>query len=139
MDKDLMLSGENQLAFSHEQLIKPLVSEIHLFDTYVANTSLNHDKEAVDKLAPGVELTLRREVNKFEENAIAVVDSNGVKLGYIPEKDTVIFARLMDAGKLLVAKVTKVEKRGRGKYSAGDSGAEYSYCLISVGIYLKDY
>ena len=44
MDKDLMLSGENQLAFSHEQLIKPLVSEIHLFDTYVANTSLNHDR-----------------------------------------------------------------------------------------------
>lgn len=32
------------------------------------------------------------------------------KLSYIPEKDNVIFSRLLDAGKLLKAKVNSVEK-----------------------------
>lgn len=139
MDKDLILRDEAQLAFSHEQLIRPLVSEIHLFDTYIAGTSSNHDRASIDALAQGTELALVREVNKFEENAIAVKNGDGVKLGYIPEKDTVIFARLMDAGKNLIARVTKVEKRGSGRYNTGDDKAGYSYCLISVGIYLKDY
>lgn len=48
------------------------------------------------------------------------------KLGYVPEKDNIVFARLMDAGKLLIAKITKIEKRG-------------SFTQISIGIYLVDF
>lgn len=48
------------------------------------------------------------------------------KLGYVPEKDNVIFARLMDAGKLLLAKIKDVEKKG-------------SFTKISIGIYLEDF
>ena len=48
------------------------------------------------------------------------------KLGYVPEKDNQIFARLMDAGKLLKAKITKIDKKG-------------SFYQISIGIYLVDF
>ncbi|MFR0795755.1 MAG: HIRAN domain-containing protein [Oscillospiraceae bacterium] len=37
---------------------------------------------------------------------------DGVKIGYVPKQDNVIFARLMDAGKLLFGKITSKEKKG---------------------------
>ena len=48
------------------------------------------------------------------------------KLGYVPEKDNIIFARLMDAGKLLIERISKITKRG-------------SFTQISIGIYLVDF
>ena len=33
------------------------------------------------------------------------------KLGYVPEKDNIVFARLMDEGKLLVGRITSISKR----------------------------
>ena len=42
--------------------------------------------------------------------AILVLDEEGRKLGYIPEKDNLVFARLMDAGKYLTAKMTDIDK-----------------------------
>ena len=55
-----------------------------------------------------------------------VITETKKKLGYVPEKDNLVFARLMDAGKLLVAKITKIQKRG-------------SFNQISIGIYLVDF
>ena len=74
----------------------------------------------------GDELTLQREDNRFDSNAILILDAQKRKLGYVPEKDNIIFARLMDAGKLLKAQITKIEKKG-------------NYTRISVGIYLVDF
>ena len=51
-------------------------------------------------------LTLHREENKFDSNAILILNEDKKKLGYVPEKDNIVFARLMDAGKLLKAKIT---------------------------------
>ena len=73
-----------------------------------------------------IKVTLRREENKFDDKAIMVLDDRKRKLGYIPEKDNLIFSRLMDAGKLLIGKVTDVEKQG-------------SFTKIAIGIYLVDY
>ncbi len=39
--------------------------------------------------------------------------TDGVKIGYVPRQDNVIFARLMDAGKLLFGKITEKEKKGK--------------------------
>ena len=39
---------------------------------------------------------------------------DGVKIGYIPQKDNIIFARLMDAGKLLLEKLRKKKRREIG-------------------------
>lgn len=107
-------------------IIKPLIKEIHLFDSYIAGTTHLDDKSVLDAIAIGDMLTLQRENNKFDSNAILILNSEKKKLGYVPEKDNIIFARLMDAGKLLKAKITKIDQKG-------------SFKQISVGIYLVDF
>ena len=107
-------------------LIKPLTKEIHLFDSFVAWTTHLSDKSVLDEIGIGDKLTLKREDNKFDSNAILILTESKKKLGYVPEKDNVIFARLMDAGKLLIARIAKIEKRG-------------SFTQISIGIYLIDF
>lgn len=108
-------------------VLKPLIKEIHLFDTYIAGTTHLKDKTVLDEIEVGQKLTLKREINKFDEKAIMLITENGKKVGYVPEKDNVIFPRLMDAGKLLSAKVTDIKER------KGD------FLQISIGIYLIDF
>ena len=67
-----------------------------------------------------------REDNKFDSNAIMIFTEAKRKLGYVPEKDNLIFARLMDAGKILKAKITDITKKG-------------TLHQISVGIFLVDF
>ena len=107
-------------------IIKPLIREIHLFDSYIAGTTHLEDKSILDELRVGDMLTLQREENKFDSNAIIIMIADKKKLGYVPEKDNIIFARLMDAGKLLKAKITKIQNKG-----------DY-FKQINVGIYLVD-
>ncbi len=110
-----------------EAMIKPLVKEIHLFDSFVAGTSFLEDSGVLDKVKVGDKLALRRENNKFDSKAILILTSDGQKLGYIPEKDNLIFSRLMDAGKALFATITEIKER-RGNFKQ-----------ISIGIYLADF
>lgn len=49
-----------------------------------------------------------------------------IAFGDVPEKDNTVFARLMDAGKLLIARITKIEKRR-------------NFTQISIGIFLVDF
>lgn len=115
------------LVQGHElgDIIKPLIKEIHLFDSYIAGTTHLDDKSVLEKIKVGDMLSLQREDNKFDSNAILILNEEGKKLGYVPEKDNIIFARLMDAGKLLKAKISDITKKG-------------SFMQISIGIYLVD-
>ena len=88
-------------------MLKPLIREIHLFDSYVAGTSYLQDKSVLEQIHVDDRLILRREDNKFDEHAILIFTMEPKKLGYIPEKDNLIFARLMDAGKELFARLTE--------------------------------
>ena len=106
-------------------IIKPMIKEIHLFDSYIAGTTHLEDKTVLDSIKIGDVLSLQREENKFDSNAILVLNEDRKKLGYVPEKDNIIFARLMDAGKLLKAKISKIEQKG-------------SFTQISIGIFLVD-
>lgn len=108
------------------ELLKPLSQEIHLFDSFVAGTSHLADQSVLDEIAEGDMLFLVREDNKFDSNAIMLLSKDKKKVGYVPEKDNVVFARLMDAGKKLSAKITKIEKKG-------------SFTKIAVSIYLVDF
>lgn len=122
---------KNELTVASEnnrigELLKPLINEIHLFDTYVAGTTHIKDQTVLDEVNNGDKLILQREDNKFDSNAILVLMADGKKIGYIPEKDNIIFARLMDAGKMLGAKVKNIEIKG-------------SFHKISIGIYLVDF
>lgn len=111
---------------SLSDIIKPLVNEIHLFDTYIAGTTHIEDQSVFDNLEIGSKLSLIREDNKFDDKAILVLDADKRKLGYIPEKDNLVFSRLMDAGKLLIAKTATHEVKG-------------TFHKIGIGIYLVDY
>ncbi|MCQ2422645.1 MAG: HIRAN domain-containing protein [Lachnospiraceae bacterium] len=108
------------------EVLKPLIREIHLFDSYVAGTTHLPDQTVLDAIKVGDRLTLRREVNKFDDNAILMLTEDARKLGYVPEKDNLIFARLMDAGKLLGARISTITVRG-------------TFRQIGVGIYLVDF
>ena len=131
MADDLIVSKKEGLVPLVEEkglgdLIKPLTREIHLFDSFVAGTTHLKDESVLDEIAVGSKLRLQREDNKFDGNAVMLIAESGKKLGYVPEKDNIIFARLMDAGKLLSATVTGIEKKG-------------SFNKISIGIYLVDF
>jgi len=122
--RDNLLSTINSTDMG--DLIKPLVKEIFLYDTFIAGTTHLKDESVLVGIKPGQWLTLKRENNRFDKMAIMIVNEKSEKLGYIPEKDNIVFARLMDAGKLLKVKVKKHEIEGY-------------FHNISIGIYLIDY
>ena len=107
-------------------LLKPLIKEIHLFDTFVAGTTHLTDPSVLEEIRIDDRLSLLREDNKFDSNAILILTADKKKLGYVPEKDNIIFARLMDAGKMLAARIKGIEKKG-------------SFTRIAIGIYLVDF
>ena len=127
---ELTKSDKQSLATLNEtqlsDIIKPLSNEIHLFDSFVAGTLQLEDKSVLKGLKVGDKLILQREDSKFDENTINIFTENKKNIGYVPEKDNVVFARLMDAGKLLNAKIKNIETKG-------------SFMTISIGIYLIDY
>lgn len=93
---------------------KPFERDIFLFDTYVAGTT---HIEGIEELEPHLNADDRLEFfrepdNQYDKQAIVIKTADGVKIGYVPQNDNVIFARLMDAGKLLFGKITAKEKKG---------------------------
>ncbi|MBP3238687.1 MAG: HIRAN domain-containing protein [Lachnospiraceae bacterium] len=131
MENGLTISKKDAVALISDtslgDLIKPLSTEILLFDSYVAGTSHIKDESVFDDIREGDKLILQREPeNRFDENAILVLDGKKRKLGYVPEKDNIVFTRLMDAGKYLIAKVKSHEPKG-------------AFRQINISIYLIDF
>lgn len=131
MENGLTITNKNMVSLMKEhelgELIKPLQHEIFLFDSYVAGTTHIKDESVFGEIKEGDKLTLQREPdNRFDDNAILVLDMKGRKLGYIPEKDNIVFARLMDAGKYLTAKVVTMDLSS-------------TFRKINIGIYLVDF
>ena len=131
MENGLTISKKDAVALISDtslgDLIKPLSTEILLFDSYVAGTSHIKDETVFDDIREGDKLILQREPeNRFDENAILVLDGKKRKLGYVPEKDNIVFTRLMDAGKYLIAKVKNCEQQG-------------TFWRIGISIYLVDF
>lgn len=94
---------------------KPFERDIFLFDTHVAGTSY---VEGIEELEPHLSIDdklafFREPDNPHDPQAIVIKNADGVKIGYVPKADNVIFARLMDAGKLLFARITSKEIEGK--------------------------
>lgn len=51
--------------------------------------------------------------NPYDKQAIVIKTGNGVKIGYVPKQDNIVFSRLMDAGKLLFGRISDKEKKGK--------------------------
>jgi hypothetical protein len=93
---------------------KPFERDIFLFDTHVAGTSHVED---IEKLEPHLniddKLDFFRELdNPHDNRAIVIKNEDGIKIGYVPKADNVIFSRLMDAGKLLFGRITAKKMQG---------------------------
>lgn len=106
---------------------KPFQQEIFLFDTFVAGTSHVEGMEELEPyLKPEDRLDFFREPdNPYDSRAIVIKTCEGVKIGYVPKEDNVIFSRLMDAGKLLFGKIREKEKKGK-------------WVKIAIAIYLQE-
>ena len=106
---------------------KPFEHDIFLFDTFVAGTT---HIEGIEELAKYLNVDdrlnfLREPDNPYDPKAIVIKTVNGVKIGYVPKNDNVVFSRLMDAGKLLFGKITSIETKE-------------NWVKINIGIYLHE-
>ena len=131
MGSELMTTNQNTAVsiIQHTDLgdiIKPLIREIHLFDTYIAGTTHLKDKTVLEDVKVDDRLFLQREDNEYDKNAILVLNAEKKKLGYVPEKDNIVFSRLMDAGKKLTAKIKEIKPKSE------------HFTVINIGIYLVD-
>jgi hypothetical protein len=106
---------------------KPFERDIFLFETHVAGTSY---VEGIEELEPHLNVDdkldfFREPDNPHDRKAIVIKNADGVKIGYVPRADNVVFSRLMDAGKLLFGKISS-------KTMAGN------WLKINVKIYLHE-
>jgi len=108
-------------------LPNPFERDIYLFTTHIAGTGYVENKEEIiENTNIEDEVTFIRESNNiYDKYAICVKNKKLEKLGYIPKKDNIVFARLMDAGKLLIGKIVEIEELGY-------------WNKIKINIYLKD-
>lgn len=111
-----------------ENVVMPLMNEIFLSSTKIAGTRYCDNQDVFKGLEKNVPLLLEREAdNKYDSNAINVMTTDREKLGYIPKSENSIYARLMDSGKILHARV----------YSCYED--DYYNWSVSIKIYMMDF
>ena len=108
------------------EYLKPMSRDIFLFVTKIGSTYKLKDKTPLLKLTIGEKLHFKRAESKYEDNLIAISNDKNELVGYVPEVDSPIFARLMDAGKMLFAIVKSISHTT-------------SVPLIEIEIFLKDF
>lgn len=85
-------------------LEEPSLRETFLLNTHVAGTSYV-DLTDFEPEVNAVFLLEREPENPFDALAILILDAQGNKLGYVPQAKNEILARLLDAGKLMRARL----------------------------------
>lgn len=103
--------GWLELAEKGGSIPAPYQQEIFLMECHVAGTSHVCGIEAkTECISEGDTLVLRREPgNGYDPLAIAVYTVSEERIGWVPRRKNAIPARLMDAGKMLYAKVVSRE------------------------------
>jgi len=113
MANDLVIVKDNwlEVADKLKDLPAPFQREIFLLECHVAGTTHVGDIEAKTKdLVVGDLLTLQRDPeNTHDPLAIAVYTAKKERVGWVPQRKNAVFARLMDAGKFVYAKVASKE------------------------------
>ena len=104
----------------------PFKREIFVINVYVAGTTYcDKIDELMEYLDKDMQLTMRRHPeNEVDEYAIGLYFKEN-RIGWVPMKDNLVMARLMDAGKMFTCKVVSVKKNS-------------SWPRINVSIYMID-
>ena len=109
MSRELTVIDHNWIEIKNltSQVKMPFEAEIFLDAMEVARSLETRDiLVKCENIVVGDALVLKREPrNKFDSYAIRVETVEGEHIGYVPREKNGILARLMDAGKLIVAKV----------------------------------
>ncbi len=83
-----------------------IATVIPLMTCRVAGTGHHCTADSRRELRDGLGVGLRREAdNDYDHDAIAVVTPEGRRLGYLPRARNEVIARLLDAGKPLIATI----------------------------------
>jgi len=97
-------------SFGKEGRLQPFAREIMLIECHIAGTGYANVKEIEPDLLADAILVLKRETdNPHDPLAIVICDEKGRKLGYVPRVKNEALARLMDAGKLIFARLLSKE------------------------------
>jgi hypothetical protein len=114
-------------SFGKDGALLPFAREIMLIECEIAGTTHRDVKEIEPTLLPGMLLPLKREpANAHDALAIMILMEAGHHLGYVPRAKNEALARLMDAGKLLFARLETKEWHG-------------GWLRASVRVFLRDY
>ena len=110
MTNDLTIVTDNWLEVANglKDLPAPFQQEIFLLKCSVAGTTHVADIASKTKdLAEGDMLSLLRDPeNKYDPLAIGVYTAKKERVGWVPQRQNAVISRLMDAGKLLYAKIS---------------------------------
>ena len=91
----------------------PFRQKIFLWRGSIASSSaMKVARKRMVKAKKGATLVLRREKNPFfpDESAILVLAEKNEEIGFVPHRVSPILARLMDAGKRLVAEFVRTDR-----------------------------
>lgn len=129
METGLIKLNPELMALIHDKGgadILPFKQEIFVLNVFVAGTGYCDKIGEVQKyLSPGMQLTMRRRPeNEVDEYAIGIYHRD-TRVGWVPMKDNLVIARLMDAGKMFNCKIVSVEEDER-------------WPKINVSIYMVD-
>lgn len=122
IDSSIILKDSSSM----NEYIKPMSRDILLFSTKIASTYKLENKAPLYNIKVGDRLFFVRGQSKYEDNLIVINNEAKEMVGYIPEQDSTIFARLMDAGKMLFAIVKNIS-------------LIHSFPLVDIDIYLQDF
>ncbi|MEI7809878.1 MAG: HIRAN domain-containing protein, partial [Verrucomicrobiota bacterium] len=93
-------------SFGKDGALQPFARETMLMECQIAGIAHRNVKKVEPRLAIGTMLTLKRQPdNAYDRFAIMILTEAGDHLGYVPRAKNETLARLMDAGKLLFAKL----------------------------------
>lgn len=113
-------------SFGQDGALMPFVREIMLVECHIAGTSFRELQAIEPALLPGALLVLKREpANANDPLAIMIFTETGQHLGYVPRAKNEALAHLVDAGKLLFARLEAKAWQG-------------NWLKAEVRIYLRD-
>ncbi len=129
MANEVQLVKNNWLELKDKlkDLPMPFSQETFLMECHVAGTThIENIEEKTDGIAEGDVLTLQRDpANNYDPMAIALVSASKERIGWVPQKKNEVVSRLMDAGKLIYAKLKTKEFKG-------------SWLKMKIEIYMRD-
>ena len=129
METGLIKLNPELMALIHDRGgadIIPFKQEIFVINVFVAGTGYCEKIAEVQKyLDAGMILTMRRHPdNEVDQYAIGIYHKD-TRIGWVPMKDNLVIARLMDAGKMFTCKVVRIDPDER-------------WPKINVSIYMVD-